>query len=329
MPKREAMYADDAGMSRQRVQGESPGPVGSSDTDRAGPSGGTQAERMTIPTRSSTHCCPIGIVSAVLGGLVVDEGWCLDTWAARVAAADTNGRLWLPEDWLLYQDRRIEIAYTAMDWVNPAAEVILIGISPGRYQARRAIGEAANALREGAGLEAALQRADREASFSGPMRRNLVGMLDGIGLAAAMGLDTTAEFFGSAHRRCGLLSATGFPVFVDGRNYTGANPVLTTSPVLSSLVRQILGGDLAMTPDALLIPLGVAAQSAVDFLTNEGIIDASRCLRGFPHPSGANGHRLRHYVQRADRLRSEIAEWSDAAKRRRTPPDIGSSTWTA
>lgn len=266
-------------------------------------------------TRSSTHACPIGVASPsrpVSGGLVIDERWCFDSWMGKVAAMSdvTPEDRWPPADWSLWSDRRLEIFYTAMDWVNPAAEVVLIGITPGRHQAWEAAREAGRALREGAGAEEALRRADRVASFSGPMRSNLVGMLDGIGLADALSLDTTADLFGSAHDRCGLVSATGFPVFVDGRNYTGSDPVLASSPILSSLVRHMLGGDLVLTPHALLVPLGVAAQSAVDLLVGEGIIPTPQCLRGLPHPSGANGHRRSQYAQRADRLTAEVAEWA-------------------
>jgi hypothetical protein len=265
------------------------------------------------PITSTSHVCPIGAgPPAGPGGVVVDERWCFDAWTSRVSALPGSfpERAWPPEGWGLWADDRLEVAYTAMDWVNPAAEVVLIGISPGRRQAWAAARHAGEALRDGAQPEDALREADRVASFSGPMRQNLVAMLDGIGLARAMGLESTNEFFGPAHGRCGLVSATGFPVFVNGHNYTGSNPALADSPVVSSLVRQMLGGDLRMTPHALLIPLGVAAQSAVDLLVDEGIIETPRCLRGLPHPSGANGHRLRQYTERFDWLRAQVAAWT-------------------
>lgn len=284
---------------------------------------GRPAGRETAPTRRSsvTHTCPIGQGPPLTAGdLVVDEGWCFDAWSARVAAVpDTRPEhLWPPPGWSLWADGRMEIAYTAMDWVNPLAEVVLIGITPGRHQAWEAAREAGRALRAGADPEEALRRADRAASFSGAMRANLVSMLDGIGLAAAMGLRSSSSFFGPAHRRCGLVSATGFPVFVEGRNYTGSAPVLADSPVLRSLVCQMLGGDLRLTPHALLVPLGTAAQSAVDLLVAEGIIEAPSCLRGLPHPSGANGHRARQYAERADRLRVDVAAWAASSPGRQT-----------
>jgi hypothetical protein len=72
--------------------------------------------------------------------------------------------------------------------------------------------EAAAALRSGAGSDEALRRAKSAASFSGPMRRNLVTMLDQIGLAETLGIATTDDLFGSAHSLASHMSALAFPV---------------------------------------------------------------------------------------------------------------------
>jgi hypothetical protein len=41
--------------------------------------------------------------------------------------------------------------------------------------------------------------------------------------------------------------------------------------------------------NALLLPLGRAAEGCLRLLVDSGQLDQSRCLFGFPHPSGANG----------------------------------------
>ena len=51
-------------------------------------------------------------------------------------------------------------------------------------------------------------------------------MLDGIGLADALGVDSTARLFGTHHYLAALCSAIDYPVFVNGRNYSGASPSL-------------------------------------------------------------------------------------------------------
>lgn len=42
-----------------------------------------------------------------------------------------------------------------------------------------------------------------------------------------------------------------------------------------------------------MVPLGVNAQKVLKLLMAKVLIKKHRLLRGFPHPSGGNGHRLR------------------------------------
>jgi hypothetical protein len=114
---------------------------------------------------------------------------------------------------------------------------MLVGITPGLHQATEALAEARRSLANGLSPEDALRRADAVGSFSGPLRTYLVTMLDGIGLAAALGIESTAQLFDEMHHLAGHVSAIDYPVFVHGRNYGGASPPLVGHPVLASLVR--------------------------------------------------------------------------------------------
>jgi hypothetical protein len=259
------------------------------------------------------HPCFIGVAPIGTGSYpVVDRSWCFDRWAEKVVKLpdDFPESAWPPPDWILFREGDLEVAYTPFDWVNTAARVALVGITPGRHQAWVAAVEAARALREGCSHEEALRRADASGSFSGPMRRNLVAMLDGIDLPDVLGISSSEQLFGDAHHLAAHLSAMSFPVFIRGENYTGHTPNLIRSTVLSSLARQMLGGYLHLIPRALVIPLGGASESAVRLLVADGTLDTSRCLFGFPHPSPANGHRCAQYRQRASELRSGIATWA-------------------
>ena len=152
-------------------------------------------------------------------------------------------------------------------------ELSVVGITPGAYQATEALREAQACLRAGRSSEETLRRADAAGSFSGPMRTHLVTMLDGIGLADTLGLEGTAQLSGDHHHLAALCSAIDYPVFVNGRNYGGASPPLTRHPVLRSLVRASLGTRVAMTPDALVIPLGKTAQEAASLLAADGLLN--------------------------------------------------------
>ncbi len=158
----------------------------------------------------------------------------------------------------------------------------------GMYQASEALAEARRSLANGLSPDDALRRADAVGSFSGPMRANPVTMIDEIGLAAAI----------------------DYPVFVPGRTYGRANPPLVGHPVLASLVRACLRARVAMAPHELVVPLGKAAEAAVDFLARQDLLDRRRCLLGVPHPSGANGHRARLYAERRADLARALLTWS-------------------
>jgi len=215
-------------------------------------------------------------------------------------------------DLLLWQDRSLTIFYAPWDWVNTAAKIMLVGITPGLHQATEALREVRRCLTAGLSNEEALRNADAVGSFSGPMRTNLVNMLDGIAISEALGIETTARLFDTHHHLAAHVSAIDYPVFVNSKNYGGSNPSLVGHRDLASLVRACLGARVAMAPDALVVPLGKAAQDAVGFLADQGHLDRKRCLSGFPHPSGANGWRVRQYDERRLDLREAVIAWASA-----------------
>ncbi len=261
-------------------------------------------------TAGQTHRCPIGVTGPrAEAALVVDGSWCFDAWTDRLRALepDLSESCWPPPGWTLYREGTREIVYAPFDWTNEAARVALVGITPGRHQAWAASIEAATLLRDGSSADEALRRANSVASFSGPMRRNLVTMLDQIGLAETLGIATTDDLFGSAQGLASHMSALAFPVFVNGRNYTGSR--ITRDPVFLALIRQVLAAQLLQAAQALVVPLGNAAAAAVGLLIAEGVVDPGRCLLGFPHPSGANGHRLTQFRSRQSGLATTVSRW--------------------
>ena len=94
------------------------------------------------------------------------------------------------------------------------------------------------------------------------------------------------------------------PVFVAGKNFTGHASVVTQSALASAMVRGIFLPELASLPGALIVPIGDYVSGLLQELAADGLVDAKRCLFGFPHPSGANGHRKSRFE-----------------KQRQTPPD--------
>jgi hypothetical protein len=63
-------------------------------------------------------------------------------------------------------------------------------------------------------------------------------------------------------------------------------------------------------PDALIVPLGRAVEQCVRLLAADGSIDERRCLFGFPHPSGGNGHRLKQFHANEAQMKREVLAWA-------------------
>lgn len=193
--------------------------------------------------------------------------------------------------------RLVEIAYAPFDHLQGGARIAIVGLTPGWQQARNAIVEAARLLRAGASEAEAMEKAKVHASFSGPMRPNLVAMLDAIGVAELIGLASTATLWRADAHCAHFTSALRYPVFVDGKNYSGTpHPVRT--PILEAQLRDTLAPEMAALPDTVFVPLGSAATDAVQHAARLAGIAPGRVLAGLPHPSGANAERIAFFLGR-------------------------------
>lgn len=191
----------------------------------------------------------------------------------------------------------LSVVYAPFDYVNTAAKVVLVGITPGRQQAVNALVEVRRQLVLGNSLGAAAKAAKELASFSGSMRLSLVAMLDHIQLAPKLSLASCSALFGSSAELVHYTSALRYPVYVDGQNYSG-NPSMARHPVLARQVRDYLAAEARLLPEAIWIPLGPAPTVALGMLADQGVIQSSRILTGLPHPSGANAERIAYFLER-------------------------------
>ena len=138
----------------------------------------------------------------------------------------------------------------------------------------------------------------------------MVKMLDAIGLAAALGVQSSADLFEQRDVLIHGTSALRYPVFVDGKNYGGGNPPVDRSAMLTRFVHERLAAELAAIPGALVLPLGKAVEGCLRILIASDELEEARCLFDFPHPSGANGHRAAQFRRNEVALRAEIARWA-------------------
>ncbi|MFD2741174.1 hypothetical protein ACFSUD_16465 [Sulfitobacter aestuarii] len=195
------------------------------------------------------------------------------------------------------QDGVLRVAYAPFDYIARNAKVVIVGITPGRVQATNALSAAQSALEKGKSVPESLAEAKLTGSFSGPLRANLVAMLDSVGVAEHLGVQTTADIFRPGSQDVHFTSALRYPVFVDGKNYNGT-PDLLKTPLLRKMVETHLAEEAQMLPDALWLPLGPRPEAALRHLAGQGLLDRKRILSGLPHPSGANAERIAVFLGR-------------------------------
>jgi len=229
----------------------------------------------------------------------------------------------LVSDLLIAEEGRLRIFYAPFDWANPNARVIILGITPGWTQMEIACREARAVLSSGGSAEDVCRLAKEHASFAGSMRVNLVRMLDALDLPRLFGIQSSSDLFGVARPLLHTASAIRYPVLVGTRNYTGTNPRPAKSPFLMRFAREVLAPELESVPKAAIVPLGKSVEEILVALAAEKRIRPGRWLSGFPHPSGANGHRVRLFNENraslSGQLRTILGATNPAAQPRAQP----------
>ncbi|VFU09836.1 hypothetical protein [Methylocella tundrae] len=200
----------------------------------------------------------------------------------------------------IFRGKNIEVAYAPFDHVNLEAKIAIVGLTPGRQQMHNALFEARRSLLRGSSEEQAMRDAKIFASFSGPMRANLVAMLDSIGVNHRLGILSTSTLWNSDANLVHFTSALRYPVFVDGMNYSGAPSIITT-PLLQKHLIAWFSAEMAALPNAIFVPLGPNVTAAVELAARQIGLSASRLLSGLPHPSGANSERIAFFLGRKSR----------------------------
>lgn len=217
----------------------------------------------------------------------------------------------LPSELLLERDGPLSIFYAPFEYVNHAARIVIVGITPGSTQAINALREAQRQIRAGGAPEAICKAVKHAASFSGPMRENLVAMLEHIGLHKSLGVTSCLDLFNPSKPLAHMASLLKYPVFAAGKNYNGT-PDPLKNPFLAQYVRQHFAKDAQSLPNAVFVPLGDKVASALQQLAAEGYLDASRILNQMPHPSGANGERIAYFLGRKEK--SALSKKTDSEK---------------
>lgn len=222
--------------------------------------------------------------------------------SAILSASETAIERDIALDGKLVLDRAgdVTVSYAPFEHIQQGARVAILGITPGARQAGNALVAARRQLLAGADDASALRAAKVFASFSGPMRSNLIAMLDHIGLSDWLGIPSTEALWGTASQKVHFTSALRFPVLVNGNNYSG-QPSMTATPILRRCLERYLQEEALALGEAVWVPLGPRATEGIEWLVREGVIEKAMVLKGLPHPSGANAERIAYFLGRKSR----------------------------
>lgn len=217
----------------------------------------------------------------------------------------------LTEQFSVKKEDNIEMFYAPHnEYINHEANVILIGITPGWKQMKTAYEQFVKSFASGDSLETSLKKTKKAAGFAGSIRTNLTRMLDECDLPQILGIPDSSELFGEGRYLLHTTSVVKYPVFVNGKNYNGHQPAINRSSLLQYYAYHLFPKELAqIVPPALIIPLGKTVEQVVLKLATEQKLEGHTYLTGFPHPSGANGHRVKQFQQQKAQLRKMVKTW--------------------
>jgi len=219
----------------------------------------------------------------------------------------------LTAQFLMDKEGPIEMYYAPHnEYVNRKAAVVIAGITPGWKQMKSAFEQVRKSLENSQETEQILIEAKKAGGLAGSIRTNLDDMLDQCGVPDALGIESASFLFGEQRSLLHTTSIIKYPVFYQGKNYTGHQPRIHQSAMLSYSAFKIFPEELNLIQSpALVVPLGKTVDHVIKQLQDEGKIPNHTYIFGFPHPSGANGHRKKQFEQNKESLFAAVQNWAN------------------
>ncbi len=215
----------------------------------------------------------------------------------------------------LFRKNNMEIYYAPHnEIVNCNAKIFIVGITPGWTQTSIAYKTAHDGLVKKLDYDLIKKECKRNSRFAGSMRKNLIEMLDELNLNEKLQIKSCLELFEERDELLHTTSMIPYPVFINNKNYTGFNPRILDNEVLKNYLRNYFYKEVEKLPNVLIIPLGKAVEEVLEVMINENLINREQCLLGFPHPSGANGHRKKQFEENKVRLLNIIDNYFKKVK---------------
>lgn len=210
------------------------------------------------------------------------------------------------DNFKLSEEGKLSVYYAPHnEYQNTLAKIVIVGICPGWTQTKEAYIEAKRSLENNLPQETILKRCKMSARFAGSMRSNLINMLDELELPKLLNISSSSDLF-EDNILLHTTSLIPYPVFINEKNYTGHTPSIIESNLLMRYVKEYFYEEIKLMEHPLIIPLGKSVEEVLNVMIQDNIITKEQCLFGFPHPSGANGHRKDQFRDNKERLKEQI-----------------------
>ena len=201
-------------------------------------------------------------------------------------------------------DEKFAFEPTGFDYVNPKAEVVIVGITPGNSQQKGS--------REGMSP----REIKRKYAFAGALRKNMVRMLDYIGVNSLLRIDTCASLWEQDFDRVemtSLLKDATYVVGQRGKTMFKDTEIIAKSKELSEKYENGFVRDCEQYKQAkLFVACGQGVYDELMKLKERGVIAAP--VVAIAHPSGNNAIRVKYYMEEIESSLMWCEEMSKKAR---------------
>lgn len=195
--------------------------------------------------------------------------------------------------------RSIEVFYLPFEHLNPKARIVLVGMTPGHKQMLTVAEAVSTQLTRFGSID--LKAIKKNGAFAGlKMRSNLTRMLNYYDIPSLIGVSSGAALFESQWPSLQTTSLLRYPVFVDGKDFSGQIDMLD-NPALRKYVVNYFCREIASLDNPYIIPLGDEASEAVKVLVDEKLISGDRVIDRLRHPSPESGTRVGYVIEEVTR----------------------------
>ena len=184
-------------------------------------------------------------------------------------------------------DDKIIFRPTKFDYVNPVAQVVIVGITPGNSQLE--------GTREGM----TPREIKRTYAFAGNMRPNLIRMLDHIGINKLLSIDSCKSLWEDDFDKVEMTSLLKEATYIKKRDgsedmFKDASTIAKSKKLTDMLKNGFAKDCINYTRAQLFVACGPKVYDVLLSLKQQGIISAP--IIGIAHPSVGNNGRVYCYL---------------------------------